>query len=117
MVALLGQATADAPGLQYTALGIVGVVVVYFLRASDRGKADDKAEAAMKDAKITALEAKVETKDEEILEQRKLKHDALNRQAAAEGTLSLVREAISKGNELGPILPLIDRVLDGREHP
>lgn len=108
---LLGQATADAP-TQWTALGIVAVVVVYFLRASDRSRSDDKAEAAVREARIALLEARVEAKDEEILEQRKLKHDALNRRAAAEGTLSLVHDAIVKGRDLTPIVPLIERILD-----
>ncbi len=111
---LLGQATADAP-TQWTALGIVAVVVVYFLRASDRGKADDRAESAAKDSRIAALEAKLEAKDDEILAQRKLKHDALNRVAAAEGTLSMVADALDKGDDLAPLFPLIHRILDRRD--
>lgn len=83
---LLAQVQAPTDPVSYTPLTIVAIVVWALLR---RMKDTDEE----KDKRITTLETQLESmrkaKDDEISEQRRLKHQAINRYAAAEGTLHL----------------------------
>lgn len=100
------------PGIvQGGALGILALVVWWFIKSSDRNYADDRTDRDRLASDKASLEAKLEAAQQELSEQRKAKHDALGKQAAAEGTLGLVRTAASRCTcgALAPLAPLLER--------
>lgn len=108
---MLGADGIDPGIVQGGALGILALVVWWFIKSSDRNYADDRTDRDRLAADKVALEQKYETAQAELAEQRKAKHEALGRQSAAEGTLSLVRTAAARCTcgALAPLAPLLDR--------
>lgn len=88
---MLGAEGLDASYVQGGALGILALVVWWFIKSSDRKYDDERSDTKTLAAEKAALEVKVSTLTDEVVEQRKAKHDALNRQAAAEGIVDVVR--------------------------
>lgn len=83
----------DPTAIQGSVVGILAFVVWWFIRSTDRSYNDDRTDRDRLAGDKASLEVKLAAASEEIVEQRKLKHEAINRQAAAEGTLSLVRRS------------------------
>lgn len=130
----MGGAAGDA-GSNITALAILAGVVGFFLKAWKDRAEDDKANRERQrlelDAararevseleecrkRVAALEAIVDSKDEEILMQRKLKHDAVGRWAASATTLDMVADGLEAGSDLSHLLPLIRQILKRKDPP
>lgn len=106
----------DPTVVQGGALGIVGLVVWWFIRSSDRNYNDDRTDRDRLAGDKAALEQKLDAANDEIVAQRKLKHDAIGKMSAALGTLSLVRKTAEKCTcgAVTSLTPLIDAVLEDR---
>jgi hypothetical protein len=106
----------DPTVVQGGALGIVALVVWWFIRSSDRNYNDDRTDRDRLAGDKAALEQKLQAANEEIIEQRRLKHEAIGRYAAAAGTLSLIRKTVDTCNcgAMTPMGPLLDAVLEER---
>lgn len=113
---MFGADALDPTVVQGGALGIVALVVWWFIRSSDRNYNDDRTDRDRLAGDKAALEQKLSAAQEEIVEQRKLKHEAIGKQAAAFGTLSLVRSTAEKCacGVMVPLRPLMDAVLEER---
>lgn len=83
MWAFIAQQAAPTDPVSYTPLGIVALVVSFLLWRMRDSDADSR-------KRLAELEVKLAAAQEEITEQRSLKHRAINKVAAAEGTLHLV---------------------------
>lgn len=109
MIHLLGQAVSPDP-TNYSPLAIVASVVAFLLW---RMKATDAAGLEREkslESQLAASQAREQAKDDELAEQRSLKHAALNREARAQGTLDVVERLAPSCTcgALNPILPLLD---------
>lgn len=91
MLFLLGVGEGVDIPTNITALGLLGVVVIFFLRRTEREDKRRTVEADSDARRVVELETKVESLQDEVLAQRKLKHDAINLQARAEGKLGLAK--------------------------
>ena len=113
---MFGADALDPTVVQGGALGIVALVVWWFIRSSDRNYNDDRTDRDRLAGDKAALEQKLNAANDEIIEQRKLKHDAIGKHAAAFGTLSLVRRTAEKCTcgASAPLLPLLDVLLEER---
>ena len=104
---LLAQQVADPSNpVSYSPLAIVAAVVTFLLWRMKDSDADNR-------KRVAELEHKIELLTDEITEQRSLKHRALNRVAAAEGTLSLVAR-MNKSCTCGALVP-IEPLLRGKD--
>lgn len=83
MWALVAQAADPTNPVSYSPLAIVASVVAFLLWFTKGRVEDDRKSRA-------ELEVKLDAAREEIAEQRSLKHRAINKLSAAEGTLHLV---------------------------
>lgn len=95
-------------------LGIIVTLAGLFIKnmTQDRGAGFDL--AGEREQENTRLRTENESLREEIQEQRSLKHAAIGAQAAAAGTLELVR-ALYDQCTCGALAPL-SRLLDRRDH-
>lgn len=98
---MIAQAAPTATSLpvEVTAMGLLALVVYYFVRKAQRDeeRRDREAQDDAKRAKESARQAssameKLASCREEIAEQRRQKHDAINRYAAAQGQVILARQ-------------------------
>lgn len=97
------EATDPAAFVEKGALGALFFVLWWLTRRSDRNHNEERAERLK-------LEAQLANANAEISEQRHQKHDAINRQAAAEGTLKLVKAAARRCTceAMTPLVPLLE---------
>jgi hypothetical protein len=113
---MFGAESLDPTFVQGGALGILGFVVWWFVRSSDRNYNDDRTDRDRLNGDKAALEQKLTAANDEIVAQRKLKHEAVGKMSAALGTLSLVRQTAAKCTcgAVAPLAALIDTVLEER---
>lgn len=110
MLGLLGDAVTNGDPISYSPLAIVALVVGFVLRRMNASDAADQKRMNDYEAKLAAKDAIIEAKDKELIEQRSLKHAAINREARAEGTLDLIDRLIPlcTCHALDPVAPVLE---------
>lgn len=109
MIDLLGQAAPTDP-TSYSPLAIVASVVAFLLWRLKATDADGRERERSLESQLAASQAREQAKDDELAEQRSLKHAALNREARAAGTLDIVARLAPSCTcgALDPIVELLD---------
>lgn len=111
---LLAQTSSSDLPVNLTALGLLALVVVFFLRRTDRQDTERREDVSTLSGENAALRAQVDAVQAENLVQRRLKHESLNNLAASLGTLQLVKRLAEDCTcgAMSRIEPVIDSVLD-----
>ena len=92
-------------------VAVLAFIVWWFTKWADRAEKARTKQVDSSAKAVASLETKLETCQQEIYEQRQLKHAALNRLAAIQGRAELVASQARKCTcgAMTPLLPLFDR--------
>lgn len=117
MMHLLGQVPGNGDPASYSPLAIVASVVAFLLWRLKSTDADDRKRIVDCEARLAAKDAVISSKDQEIIDQRSMKHQALNRLAGLTGTLSLVGRLAPNCTcgAMEPVQPLLSQMT--KENP
>lgn len=103
-----GETLTTPTGL--TVVGLLGLVLLYFVRQMEKSNIERRQDVLAKDAEIVKLEAKVEMLSEESQQHRLAKHAAMNRVAVLAGQRKLARDAARQCTcgAMRAVLPLME---------
>lgn len=121
MIRVLGEGAAGGFGdpTSYSPLAIVALVVMFLLWRMKNSDAADQQRINDCEARLAAKDAVIQAKEDELTEQRSLKHAALNREARAQGTLDVIERLVPACTcgALDPVAPLLDVHRRRRDRP
>lgn len=89
---IFAEAIPNGPA-SLSALGILALVVAWFIRRMDRTDKQRDEDMRDKDKDIAALQARIEVLLLDNAEQHRMKHDALNKQTVVTAQLSMFQRA------------------------